>query len=306
MSIKVNHTKAGFFSCCTVRLSLIINYTNNKLKLPNEIDCSNTFNRYKVNKTNDITYDFFEKYENIITNNFNFNDKIIFNSMTQFTNYTHIDFNNISPFVKKYFTPSNQVRVIIEDIEQKYNLKYDNICVLYYRGTDKKQETTKCNYDDYLIYVNEILKKHIDIQFLLQSDEQNFIEFMIKKLPNNTFHFNDEIKDTEKNSISFAQKFLSIIQIMSKCKFIICGSGNCDLWTILYRGNMNNVFQSLNYGWYTDQVNSDISLENFNIEDNNNPVIGINLHKLRSKFKKNKKIKKLQKMKKNRKKGKGS
>ena len=43
-------------------------------------------------------------------------------------------------------------------IEKKYNLLYENICVLFYRGNDKNRETKKCSYDEYLIYANQLLR----------------------------------------------------------------------------------------------------------------------------------------------------
>ena len=48
----------------------------------------------------------------------------------------------------------------------------------------------------------------------------------------------------------YSKKFLAIIMIMSKCKYIICGSGNCDMWIMFYRGNNKNVIQNLNGTWY--------------------------------------------------------
>jgi hypothetical protein len=33
---------------------------------------------------------------------------------------------------------------------------------------------------------------------------------------------------------------------MSKCKYIICGSGNCSEWVMLYGGNNKNVIQNIN------------------------------------------------------------
>ena len=30
---------------------------------------------------------------------------------------------------------------------------------------------------------------------------------------------------------------------MSKCKYVICNTGNCSLWIALYRGNTDNFYQ---------------------------------------------------------------
>jgi hypothetical protein len=36
---------------------------------------------------------------------------------------------------------------------------------------------------------------------------------------------------------------------MAKSKFIVCTTGNCSLWIMLYRGHTKNTFQFLNSGW---------------------------------------------------------
>ena len=48
----------------------------------------------------------------------------------------------------------------------------------------------------------------------------------------------------------FSKKYLAITIIMSKCKYIICGSGNCSKWIMFYRENNKNVIQNLNGTWY--------------------------------------------------------
>lgn len=55
------------------------------------------------------------------------------------------------------------------------------------------------------------------------------------------------MKDTNK---IFSKYYLAITIIMSKCKYIICGTGNCSKWIMLYRGNFNNVCQNLISGWF--------------------------------------------------------
>ena len=49
--------------------------------------------------------------------------------------------------------------------------------------------------------------------------------------------------------------FLSTIIILSKCKYIICSSGNCSIWIMLYRGHNKNVIQYLNGNWYNSVIN---------------------------------------------------
>jgi hypothetical protein len=256
---------SGFFSCCSIKLENIANYiNNNNLKFPDLVDSSLQFNWYKEeNKEEDITFNYFEHYDNIngIINLKSHLD--ILKCELQFSVYQLLDFDNINPIVKKYFSPSNNILNIIQDIEKKYNIYYNNICVLFYRGNDKNTETIICDYSEYLVYANKILEINPDILFLIQSDETEFINFISERFPNNSFYFNDEIRHVpkcnstvdiilkDKNPI-FSKYYLAITIIMSKCKYIICGSGNCSYWIILYRGNNNNVIQNLNNNWYSN------------------------------------------------------
>jgi hypothetical protein len=252
MSVKVTHN-AGFFSCCSVKLQQIVEYINTHKKLPVVVDSSSQFKWYKQDENNtDITYEYFEHYDT--------NTKITFpidyRETHQFKDYSKLKYSTIVPLITKYFSPSINIRNIITMIEQKYTLDYENTCVLFYRGNDKNRETNICTYEEYITYANIVLRKNPNIKFLLQSDETEFIEKMMTVFPNKTFYFKDEIRHVktcdstvdkifkETNPI-FSKYYLAITIIMSKCKYIVCGSGNCSIWIMLYRGNCHNVYQYL-------------------------------------------------------------
>lgn len=255
--IKIMHN-AGFFSCCSVKLTHIVNFINEHKKLPVNVDSSCQFSWYKQDMNKDITYDYFQHYDNIVMEIY---FSINYHWEHQFIKYSDLDYKSLSPLILKYFSPSLEINEIIGKIKEKYNLNYENICVLFYRGNDKNRETKKCSYDEYLKYTNYIITQNPNIIFLIQSDETEFIEFMTDKFPNNTFYFKDEIRHMKKcddtvdirlksQNYEFSKKYLAITIIMSKCKYIICGSGNCDIWIMLYRGNNKNVCQNLNGNWY--------------------------------------------------------
>ena len=265
---------SGFFSNCQIRLFCIINFINENKHLPEVIDSSQLFRAYKKNTADDITYDYFTHYHH--TENIQIiNHKIEFHYIGkyQYQNYLGLDYTNIIPIVKKYFSPSIEINEIIKTIEKKYNLQYDNICVLFYRGNDKNRETSICTYEEYLNYANIIFKKNPNIVFLIQSDETEFIQFMIDKFPTNSFYFKDEIRHMKKNCLTtvdivmsdknyeFSKYFLAITIIMSKCKYIICGTGNISMWIMFYRGNNNNVYQNLDGIWYNNIINDEQNKE---------------------------------------------
>ena len=262
--LKITHN-AGFFSCCSVRLDQIIQYFNIYNFSPPKVDSSEQFKLYKSNEiksSDDITYHYFNKEieEKCIIL---FQNKLInFKHYYQFINYKSIDHQSLQQFIVKYFNPSKDILNIISTIENKYELidHYENICVLFHRGNDKITETKIPSYEETFLKANSILEKNPNIRFLIQSDETEFIEEALRKYPNSIV-FNDEIrhipknnsktvdKCMKKNNLLFSKYYLAITIIMSKCKYIICGSGNCSIWIILYRGNANNVIQYLNGKW---------------------------------------------------------
>jgi len=257
----ISKHNAGFFSCCSLRLHDIIIFFNKYKLLPIKIDSSEQFKWYKKNNNNDdITFEYFEYYRNvnifpIYTHNINYIESY------QFTNYKNIDYVSICPFVEKYFTPSLNIKNIISKLEIKYNIdEYTNICVLFYRGNDKVTETNLCSYDDIIQKAKEILNNNNNIKFLIQSDETEFINAVTTAFPKNSFYFNDEIRHIAKQNTTvdiklkhtnniFSKYYLAITIIMSKCNYIICGSGNCSIWIALYRGNANNMYQFLDDKW---------------------------------------------------------
>jgi hypothetical protein len=69
---------------------------------------------------------------------------------------------------------------------------------------------------------------------------------------------NSTVDKTMSNDIfTFSKYYLAITIIMSKCKYIICGSGNCSIWIMFYRENANNVFQNLNGEWLNHTLIND-------------------------------------------------
>jgi len=249
----------GFFSCCSVRLHYIVEYFNSVKKLPDIVDTAGLFHLYKLSESQgDVTFNYFKKYD--LYNNIQYDKPIDFIETHQFLNYNHLDFRSIFPFIVKYFSPSDEITKTIRNIEQKYAIDYDNTCVLFYRGNDKNRETRICEYKEYIDKANEILKKNPNVVFLIQSDETEFLDKMQNHFSNNSVCFRDEIRHIKKcndtvdlllrdNIEFFSSNFLAITIIMSKCKFIVCGSGNCSLWIMFYRGNTSNVYQNLNGVW---------------------------------------------------------
>ena len=56
--IKIDHN-AGFFSCCSVKLNMIVDFIHSNKSLPDIVDSSKQFILYKNDKNIDITFDYF-------------------------------------------------------------------------------------------------------------------------------------------------------------------------------------------------------------------------------------------------------
>jgi len=246
----------GFFSYCSVSLEQIIKYYNNNNELPDIVDMSKIFTFFKQDENIDISYIFFNKTNKI---NLNISDKI--NIIHQFENYNNINFNHILPIINNYFSLTDEINNIVLTIENKYNIDYENICCIFYRGNDKSLETIIPTYETVYAKINELFPNKDNINFLLQSDESEFFDFFIDKL-DNYFILQDEIKHIPKRKTSInhvtdyqtklilIKNFLAIVKIMSKCKYIICNAGNISVWITYFRGNTTNMHIFLNDSYY--------------------------------------------------------
>jgi hypothetical protein len=259
----VNHN-AGFFSCYTVRLSNILSFFNENKKCPKQVDSSKQFLNYKIDFSKDYTNEYISLDESLNIEYINYVKITNEDREEQFSNYKNINFKCIEPFIKKYFLPSNNILKIVNELEVKYDLNYEELAVFYYRGTDKFVETNICDYYSYIEKAKKIKKDNPNIRFLLTSDEINLIELFKKNFPD-TIVF-EEVLSNMSRSFIHSQLILASVLIMSKAKHIICTSGNVSLWIILFRGHNNNIHQYLSpkeYIYGVKQKNFDATNKEF-------------------------------------------
>ena len=256
---------SGFYSCCMYKLWQIIQYYNKHQSIPKEIDVREQFRWYKSGDlTQNISYDFFEKPREDIT--IEYKEEIDFDHEYQWTNFKNFDYSTFTPFIRKYYTPTQKVYDIVKQMERKYNLDYDNLGVLFYRGNDKRKETKPFNqipnYKEHIKKGIIMKEKYPGIKLIIQSDESEYINEMLKNFPDSIV-FRDEIRhmnnnragtvdkiagnggkwddDVGKTNYDHAFKFMAIMVIMSKCKHLVLNIGNCSLWVCFFRENANNV-----------------------------------------------------------------
>jgi hypothetical protein len=264
MSLLIDQHPGGFFATCSIRLKNIICYFNANKRVPENLDSSALYEWYKIDgNNNDITFDYFDYYDMYDT--IDYVKPIFYSIDDQFIDYSKLNYRDICPFVQKYFSLSAEIKENIVNLEDKYGINYDNTCILFYRGNDKQRETKLSGYTDYILYAKAIQSKSPTVIFMIQSDETEFIETMTAAFPNNSFYMKDEIRhmkscnDTVDNTMrrdisKFSKFYLAITVVMSRCSYIVCGSGNCSFWIMFYRGNNNNVYQYLNGQWIIPHV----------------------------------------------------
>ena len=261
MILKVTHN-AGFFSCFGVRLMDIIRFFNQNKTLPEYVDSSTQFIAYKDNLNDDLTDIIFKKNDLDIKyiENIKFN---IYNNDDQFSDYNEINFKYVNPFIEKYFSPSPIIEQRINYFIKNYNLNLEKTIGVFYRGNDKVSETNIGSYEIYLDKMYQLLSKNPDFKILIQTDDQDFINFCSGKIPFTCFNEIMRIPNNPRhvvhyyirNKIEFSINFLAVTKIMSMCNILITHSGDCGLWAVLYRQNTNNVSQYLNHNnkgevWY--------------------------------------------------------
>ena len=269
---------AGFFSCTTDRLRNILSFHHKNNILP-IVDSSEQYELYKddgiddiakywrggveVNSYNDITEKFFKNKEII-------NDFLVGDYSTrcnypknceddQFNHYKDINHNYTSKIIDQYFSPSNEVLKLKDDIIEKYNIDLEKTISICYRGNDKSTETNLPSYDEIKNKLIEIKTTYPNHKILVQTDEIEFDNFMSLNFPeclilNETKKLNRTINAVQYtikkgDRVLNAQKFLSIMYILSESSVVILNSGNVGLWVCLFRKNSNNLHQYLSpYG----------------------------------------------------------
>lgn len=247
MKIKVLH-KAGFFSGCTVLLNNIIYVLNKYKKYPDEIEID-VLSKYNAK---------FEEYFVVNTSNLlkPTEDRIDFHHTYQFQPYNSLCFKELAPIIEHYFTPQECIKNIEKDMKIKYDIDFDNVCVLYFRGTDKQTETKRTSYDIYKQIAEKILEVQPNIRFLVQSEEQKFIEYFKNLYPNAiVFDEIESVQEKDEGKYEYSNQslykkedasfFFAIVLIMSKCKYVVANLSNVSLWVSLYRKNSTNIIQIL-------------------------------------------------------------
>ena len=278
----------GFFSCSSVALTNLIEYYNLFNITPPILDRSKQYSYYKRYDHDDVSSIIFKNNEEYIGN---IEKPVNFHWDYQFIPYDLINFKGVLPFINKYFQPSEMMETIVSLSESALGIDYSKTLAVLYRGNDKIKEIPRADYSIFIEKIKTELdnNKHITTIFV-QTDEQEFLDECFKFFDNVIYleeipriYRNDELVihntvTTPNEKFKLATNILKSILMISKCNTILVTSGNCGIWPVLYRGNINNVFQYLNnYKNFEDKLILELCLEKYRYKFNylrDNPLNG--------------------------------
>jgi len=257
-----NECDSGFFSTCSIILTHIINYFNENKELPKRVVTQKMFGHYKINKNDDIFNICFYEKDILIP----YTNKITYSKTTfenQFSDYKQLNYDKICPFIEKYFNPTDAIINLKNHLLRKYqiDINSNNLCGIFYRGNDKVKETQKPSYDEIVQKAKELKLINEDIQFIVQTDEMQFLDYFLNFFPK-SIHFTEIPKinssmttvaktfEHSENKIIILGFYLASILIFSELKQIITTSGNGEMFICFFRGNAVNIHQYLKKNEY--------------------------------------------------------
>jgi hypothetical protein len=250
---------AGFFSCSSIALEDLLVYYNTHKRLPETFDRSYQYLNYKGHPSQNLIPYYFREEESEIPFIKKIDVTLIKEAEPQFSDYKFLCHDDLKPFLDKYFTPSEKVMLMANTLKAKYDLLFSNTCAVFYRGNDKNRETKIGSYEEFISRAKLVQQANPGIQFLVQPDETEFLDAFLAEFPDSVY-FSETPHMRKKDSVIFNELpqhkraeygawFFAALLNISQCKHVILHSGNCGIWTCLYRGNSINVHQWLNDKW---------------------------------------------------------
>jgi hypothetical protein len=257
MALVTTDNGAGFFSCCSFRLSHIVTYINARKQLPIHVDSSQQFAMYKRHAGEDVTAEIFAQPDprNPIVYSY-----IWYHWMHQTRMYRTLDFQQLCPLVWTYFVPSSAVQMLAAQIVRHYGICVETCVGVYYRGTDKYKETNIDTYERFSSKLREVFDPTKHTSVLVQTDTQQFLEHMQAVWTESPIHVVQELRtsngqlgihneSSSQENFHDIQHLLAVVTILSACHTILCTTGNVSKWIVLYRGTCEHVFQNLECKW---------------------------------------------------------
>jgi len=249
---KVIHTSIGFFSICSLGLNLIVQRYNHR-KLAPLPDFSETFHLYRDHEGQDVYRELFMERDDVLLPPVSPSQKYFAPRDSKHSYKDSEDQEALTPFVHRYFTPDPATFHRMADFGEKYQIHTGRTLAVCFRGTDKFTEVQEPEYGFFLSPVDEMLEKLSLDRILIQTDQQQFVDFAKERYGGRVVTI-DEIPRTktktqvaklipEGQRVEAARDFLAVMIMMSLCKGVITHTGNVGRWIPLFRGCTKNLVQ---------------------------------------------------------------
>lgn len=260
--LMITHGQAGFFSCSTIAMQDIVIWSREHKKLPDIVDRHQQYAHYKVWALDSLIGHFFLENDNPIDCKEWFELTNDFTRELQYVDYRTLNFNMLNQFRDKYFAPSKYVSEIFTNLIRKYDIDFSNTCAVVFRGNDKQREMQIAPYSEFIHKAQEVndsifkmkgLSDTKGMRYFVLPDETEFLQAFTQSVPN-SFCPSEVAHMPKQDSAVFyetpkpdranqAANFLAALIVASRCKHLIIHSGNVALWSVIYRGNCDNVHQ---------------------------------------------------------------
>jgi hypothetical protein len=237
--------REGFFSNCTTALWALTDLAYEGLS-PRKIECTKGWGMYcdrAANPNLDVYPVFFKPdiYQNYE----------LWGKLPRFVHGRHAKntMERWSPFVKRWFNPSDRVLEKVDNYTKLYDFKPEQTMGVFYRGTDKKFEIQISAFNRYKLALKKLLTRHSDFRIFIQTDQEQFRDYLTREFGSRCF-FLDELPVAKGNTglhflmdeelqidrVEYGVRVLAATFLMSMCKVLINCTGNMGLWITLYRG----------------------------------------------------------------------
>lgn len=170
--------------------------------------------------------------------------------------YAHLDANRWSPFIARWFTPSDEILRLQRTVSAKYGLEETPTIAFYYRGTDKSTEVAVPFVGEYMSIARRLAQLYPTHRILIQTDQLQMRERFVKEFRARCFfleempvtrgkkgmHFLAD-EDLGMDRVEFAKMGIVVTRALSQCEILVNCTGNMALWATLYRGNTHGMYQ---------------------------------------------------------------
>lgn len=233
---------AGFFSLCSTSLS-DLTQIDSEVQL---VKSRALFRDYSSH--NSMSRDLWSRFfKQPVATRFTLpEDRTYLSQLHHHSVYREIDLARYEPFLKKYFSPSDQVLERCAHFISQYGLDQRQTIAVNVRGTDKHTEVPSPPISTYLELAEEALSEKPTSDLLLVTDQQQYIEVFQSRFKSQLVSFGElpttygdivihkQLKKHERES--FGVDFLATVLLMSQSETVITHTGNGALWTSLFRG----------------------------------------------------------------------